>query len=78
MNASVYIINAFTEALFGGNPAAVVPVELAMSDQLMQSIAAQHNLSETAFPECLGPDRFNLRWSAGGLTDHDRRFCDRG
>lgn len=62
MSESVYIINAFTEALFGGNPAAVVPVESAMSDQLMQSIAAQHNLSETAFPECLGPDRFNLRW----------------
>ena len=62
MSASVYIINAFTKSLFGGNPAAVVPVESAMSDQLMQSIAAQHNLSETAFPECLGPDRFNLRW----------------
>jgi PhzF family phenazine biosynthesis protein len=62
MSASVYIINAFTKSLFGGNPAAVVPVESAMSDQLMQSIAAQHNLSETAFPECLGPARFNLRW----------------
>lgn len=62
MSASVYIINAFTEALFGGNPAAVVPVESALSDGLMQSIAAQHNLSETAFPECLGPDRFHLRW----------------
>ena len=58
----VFIVNAFTDALFGGNPAAVVPVESAMSDELMQSIAAQHNLSETAFPECLGPDRFNLRW----------------
>ena len=62
MIASAYIINAFTEALFGGNPAAVVPVESAMSDQLMQSIAAQHNLSETAFTEYVGPDRFNLRW----------------
>ena len=62
MSASVYIINAFTKALFGGNPAAVVPVESAMSDELMQSIATQHNLSETAFSECLGPDRFHLRW----------------
>ena len=62
MSTSVYIINAFTKVLFGGNPAAVVPVESGMSDELMQSIAAQHNLSETAFPECLGPDRFNLRW----------------
>ena len=61
-DTQVYIVNAFTDALFGGNPAAVVPVESAMSDELMQSIAAQHNLSETAFPECLGPDRFNLRW----------------
>lgn len=62
MRASVCIINAFTKTLFGGNPAAVVLAESAMSDQLMQSIAAQHNLSETAFPESLGPDRFNLRW----------------
>ena len=61
-DTQVYIVNAFTNALFGGNPAAVVPVESAMSDELMQSIAAQHNLSETAFPEWLGPDRFNLRW----------------
>ena len=61
-DTQVYIVNAFTDALFGGNPAAVVPVKFAMSDELMQSIAAQHNLSETAFPECLGPDRFNLRW----------------
>ena len=52
-DTQVYIVNAFTDALFGGNPAAVVPVAFAMSDELMQSIAAQHNLSETAFPECL-------------------------
>ena len=61
-STKVYIVNAFTEVLFGGNPAAVVPVHSPMSDQLMQSIAAQHNLSETAFPEYLAPNRFRLRW----------------
>ena len=61
-DTQVYIVNAFTNDLFGGNPAAVVPVESVMSDELMQSIATQHNLSETAFPEYLAPDRFNLRW----------------
>ena len=57
-----YTVNAFTTALFGGNPAAVVPVVSPMSDELMQAIAEQHNLSETAFPEYLGPDRYQLRW----------------
>ncbi|MBT5067447.1 MAG: PhzF family phenazine biosynthesis protein, partial [Halieaceae bacterium] len=42
---SVYTVNAFTDKPFGGNPAAVVPLEVPLSDQLMQAIAAQHNLS---------------------------------
>lgn len=58
----VYIVNAFTRAPFGGNPAAVVPVDLSIGDGLMQSIAAQHNLSETAFPKYLASDRYQLRW----------------
>ena len=59
---SVYTVNAFTDKPFGGNPAAVVPLEVPLSDQLMQSIAAQHNLSETSFLEQLGPDHYRLRW----------------
>lgn len=59
---SVYTVNAFTDKSFGGNPAAVVPLTVPLSDKLMQSIAAQHNLSETAFLEQLGPDHYRLRW----------------
>ena len=55
---SVYTVNAFTDRSFGGNPAAVVPLTVPLSDKLMQSIAAQHNLSETAFLEQLGPDHY--------------------
>jgi PhzF family phenazine biosynthesis protein len=49
MKLKVYIANAFTEKKFGGNPAAVVPLSEWLSDMLMQQIAAQNNLSETAY-----------------------------
>ena len=59
---SVYTVNAFTDKPFGGNPAAVVPLEVPLSDQWIQAIAAQNNLSETSFLEQLGPDHYRLRW----------------
>jgi PhzF family phenazine biosynthesis protein len=57
----MYQVDAFTSRLFGGNPAAVCPLETWLPDALMQSIAAENNLSETAFfvPE---DGRFRLRW----------------
>jgi PhzF family phenazine biosynthesis protein len=57
----VYIVNAFTQEKFGGNPAAVVPLQEWLPDELLQHIAAQHNLSETAFTI---PDQegFAIRW----------------
>lgn len=57
----LYQIDAFTDRLFGGNPAAVVPLETWLPDDLMQRIAAENNLSETAFfvPE---GDAYRLRW----------------
>lgn len=58
----VFVVNAFTDTLFGGNPAAVVETNVALSDAAMQSIAQQHNLSETAFLVRTGSDQFNLRW----------------
>jgi PhzF family phenazine biosynthesis protein len=45
----VFVVNAFTQNQFGGNPAAVVPLKEWLSDELLQLIAAQHNLSETTF-----------------------------
>jgi PhzF family phenazine biosynthesis protein len=45
----LYQIDAFTGRLFGGNPAAVVPLEQWLPEATMQAIAAENNLSETAF-----------------------------
>ena len=56
-----YQVDAFTDRLFGGNPAAVVPLSSWPGDALLQAIAEENNLSETAFfvPEGRG---FHLRW----------------
>lgn len=61
MKIPIYQVDAFTKKLFGGNPAAVCPLDHWIEDDLMQSIAAENNLSETAFfvPE---KDGFGLRW----------------
>ena len=57
----IFQVDAFTERLFGGNPAAVVPLEEWLDDATMQSIGLENNLAETAFfvPEKNG---FRLRW----------------
>jgi PhzF family phenazine biosynthesis protein len=57
----LYQVDAFTSRLFGGNPAAVVPLDEWLADELMLSIAAENNLSETAFFVASG-ERFALRW----------------
>lgn len=59
----LYQIDAFTNALFGGNPAAVAPLETWLPDRAMQLLARENNLAETAFFVPLGePDTFHLRW----------------
>jgi PhzF family phenazine biosynthesis protein len=64
----IYIVDAFTDTPFRGNPAAVVllePEDGPASDSYMQSVAAEMNLSETAFVSFdphLGPNHFGLRW----------------
>jgi len=45
----IYQIDAFASEIFSGNPAAVCPLNDWLPDQTMQSIAAENNLSETAF-----------------------------
>ncbi|KTD11336.1 PhzF family phenazine biosynthesis protein [Legionella jamestowniensis] len=57
----MYQVDAFTTTLFGGNPAAVCPLEEWLDEQLMQSIATENNLSETAFITKEG-DHFHIRW----------------
>ena len=49
MQLPLYQVDAFTNRLFGGNPAAVVMLEKWLPDAVMQSIAAENNLAETAF-----------------------------
>jgi PhzF family phenazine biosynthesis protein len=61
MRIPLYQIDAFTSKVFGGNPAAVCPLEEWLPDDVMQSIAAENNLSETAFFVSEGED-FRLRW----------------
>ena len=61
MKLKVYVANAFSEKKFGGNPAAVVPLNEWLSDMLMQQIAAQNNLSETAYIVPQGDD-YGIRW----------------
>jgi PhzF family phenazine biosynthesis protein len=57
----LYQVDAFTNRPFAGNPAAVCPLEGAIPEALMQDIAAENNLSETAFFHRQG-DAFSLRW----------------
>ena len=49
MKLSVYQVDAFAENVFSGNPAAIVPLENWLEEDLMQKIAMENNLSETAF-----------------------------
>lgn len=58
---TIYQADAFTNKLFGGNPAAVIPLEQWIDDMLMQQIAAENNLAETVFfvPKNEG---FHIRW----------------
>jgi PhzF family phenazine biosynthesis protein len=49
MRIPIYQVDAFTGELFRGNPAAVCPLEHWLDEPLMQAIAAENNLSETAF-----------------------------
>ncbi|HWQ81726.1 MAG TPA: PhzF family phenazine biosynthesis protein [Ignavibacteria bacterium] len=53
--------DAFTDELFGGNPAAVCYLDNWLSDKLMQNIAAENNLAETAFVVPMG-DQYEIRW----------------
>ena len=61
MQLKIYQLDAFTDKVFGGNPAAVIPLTRWLSDELMQKIALENNLAETAFYVPEG-DRFHIRW----------------
>lgn len=61
MDLPLYQIDAFTDRPFAGNPAAVMPLDDWLPDALMQRIAAENNLAETAFFVPQG-EGFQIRW----------------
>lgn len=85
-----YIADAFTDTLFSGNPAAVLPCRQMPATELMQAIAIENNYSETAFVVKRGKGEYDLKWFTPGgeveLCGHAtlatsfvlHRFADRG
>ncbi|NDV19309.1 PhzF family phenazine biosynthesis isomerase [Pseudodesulfovibrio sp. JC047] len=61
MELDLYHVDAFADTIFSGNPAAVIPLPEWLPDELMQNIARENNLSETAFFVRNGA-YFDLRW----------------
>jgi len=61
MRTPIYQLDAFADRLFGGNPAAVMPMNRFHDDATLQAIAAENNLAETAFLVPQGRD-YRLRW----------------
>ncbi|KIC91651.1 PhzF family phenazine biosynthesis protein [Flavihumibacter sp. ZG627] len=61
MTQKIYQVDAFAEKVFTGNPAAVCPLDQWMSDDLLQKIAMENNLAETAYYVRDG-DQYQIRW----------------
>lgn len=57
----IYQVDAFTSSVFGGNPAAVCPLQTWLPDEKMQKLAVENNLSETAFFVKQG-EQYHIRW----------------
>jgi PhzF family phenazine biosynthesis protein len=66
MNVPIYQVDAFASKLFGGNPAAICPLDQWLSDATLQSIAAENNLAETAF-YVRKNGGFHIRWFTPGI-----------
>lgn len=64
MEVPIYQVDAFTDHVFGGNPAAICPLNEWLPDETLQSIAAENNLAETAFfiQQGAGSNEYALRW----------------
>lgn len=65
MKLTIYQVDAFTNKVFGGNPAAIIPLQSWLDEKLMQQIAMENNLSETAFivPSDTGDEAsYHIRW----------------
>jgi PhzF family phenazine biosynthesis protein len=58
----IYQVDAFTDHIFGGNPAAVIPLKEWLLDATLQNIASENNLSETVFIVPSQTSDFHIRW----------------
>ncbi len=71
MQFKMYQVDAFTESLFCGNPAAVLLLDEFLADELMQSLAMENNLAETAFV-VEHDGYYDIRWFT---PTHEAPFC---
>jgi len=64
MKLALYQIDAFANKLFSGNPAAVIPLQHWLEDNLLQTIALENNLSETVYfvPSTSSNTDYDIRW----------------
>ena len=64
MKLTLYQIDAFANKLFSGNPAAVIPLQHWLEDNLLQTIALENNLSETVYfvPSTSSNADYDIRW----------------
>jgi PhzF family phenazine biosynthesis protein len=66
MDVPIYQVDAFSSKLFGGNPAAICPLDEWLPDATLQSIAAENNLAETAYYVAKN-GKYHLRWFTPGV-----------
>lgn len=65
-----YVVDAFSDKVFSGNPAAICVMDIWIPDELMMNITRENNLSETAFAVKTGYGKYRLRWfTPGGEID---------
>jgi len=62
----LYQVDAFTDKVFAGNPAGVMPLTEWLSDETLQAIAMENNLAETAYMISKGNGQYDLRWFTPG------------
>ena len=62
MTLKMWQVDAFAAKALEGNPAAIVPLDAWIDDRLMQAIANENNLAETAFFVATGAGKYHLRW----------------
>ena len=72
MKLKIYQIDAFTNTIFKGNSAAVIILDEWLEVEMMQSIAINNNLSETAFAKKCDESTYEIRWFSP-ITEID--FC---